>query len=174
VHAFVVVILTAVTISLQTIISPRLEIGGASPDWLLILVAFLGLYAAAPRAVIAGWFVGLCADLMSLEHLGVMSISYGVAALVLVGVRDYLFRYSAFTQAAVTFFLCLLVWAAWHTYARGLYGPTAGASQVLLIALYTALVAPLVHGILLRAGPWIGVSRRRHGPMGGELGYANV
>jgi len=173
-HALAVVILTGLLLSVQTVLGPKMAVLGARPDWLLVFVVFIGLYAAAPRAVIVGWFVGLCADLMSIERLGVMSLSYGLVTLVLVVVRGYLFRHSVLTQAGVTFLLCLLLWAAWYTYASLLYTFRGAISHVLLVALYTAALAPLVHGVLLRAGPLIGVPRPRRGPLGFQPGYTDV
>ena len=170
-HVFAIVILTALTLSLQTIVAPRVEIFGARPDWLLVLVVFMALYAAPQRSIIAAWFVGICADLTTVERLGLMSVSYAVVAAVVTAMREHIFRYSMFTQAAVTFCLCALVQTAWLIYARTLYDWGDGAfTYVVLVAAYTALWAPLMQGAMLRSARLLGVPRPRRGPLDATVG----
>ncbi len=174
---FAVIILTAVMVSLQGIVAPRLEVFGARPDWLLVLVAFMGLYGSPRRSIIAGWFVGMCADLMSIERLGLLSLSYGLVALLLVGARDHIFRFSLLTQLAATFVLGVALRGAWLTYVVTVYdSPMVRAStQVILGSAYSALWAPPLHAAGLRAARLLGVPRLHRGPLGlTELSYTDV
>lgn len=175
-HPFAILVLTAVVVSLQTVLAPRLEVLGARPDWLLVLVVFLGLYVPPRRSILTAWFVGMCADLMTLERLGFLSLTYTLVALLLAGVRDHIFRYSILTQLACTFLLGVLVQSLWLVYARLLYDWDAGfMMQVFGAALYTAVWAPLMHGAMLRAGRLLGLPRMRRGAAGAvEAGYSDV
>ena len=161
------ILLAAIMLTLQSSVAPRLELVGARPDWLLLVVVFLALHARASDAVIGAWIIGVCADLMTVERLGLIALSYGLVATVVVSVRDYLFRYRMVTQFVVTLAACLLVRVAWTVYHHTLYGPAGPllvnlTMDVLLASIYTAAFAPPLHRGLLRMSRTLGLARPRY------------
>jgi rod shape-determining protein MreD len=162
---FAICALFALTV--HSALAPRLELFGARPDWLLVLVVFFALYARGADAVVGAWIVGACADLMTLERVGLLSLSYGFAALAVVGVREYLFRYRLQTQFLVTLIAGLAIRLVWGLYRFVAY-PEAGWTgwailvEVVVGAVYTAAFAPPVHKVLLSMPRMLGLPKPRY------------
>jgi rod shape-determining protein MreD len=164
-------VLAALLLTLQSVLAPRLSIGGARPDWLLVGVVFLGLYARPRDAVIGAWVLGFCADLMTLERPGLISFSYMFAAALAITVRDYLFRYWAITQFSVTLILGIAVQTLWLLVRRMTFAVTDSFWSdwllgVLLASAYTAAWAPILHALLLRMSGLLGLPRPRYSHAG--------
>lgn len=159
-------LLAAVVLTLQSAVAPRLEVLGARADWLLVIVVFFSLYAPRREAVISAWIVGMAADLMTVERLGLLALSYALAAVGITSVREHLFRYRAATQFVVTLVVCLLLRAAWLVYRRVSYDMAepflADLTVDVLAAIYTALWAPLLHKGLLGMSGMLGLARPRY------------
>jgi len=159
-------ILTVLVLTMQAVAAPRLELFSARPDFLLLVVVFLGLYAPSRDAIAAGWVLGLCADLMTIERFGVIALSYGLTAMTVTSFREYLFRYRVLTQTVVTLSACLLVRTAWTMYYRLLYearGPwlTDWLTGTVIASAYTAALAPFVFRLLLGMSRPLGIHRPR-------------
>ena len=168
------VIVAALLLTLQTAVVPFLEIRGVRPDLLIVGVVYFALYARSRDAFIAAWIIGFCADLMTLERIGLISLSYGLAALCVISIREYLFRYRALTQFTMTLFICLLVQTAWIAYRRIMYAPaqliwTDWFFGALLVSLYSALWAPPLHRMLLKFSRSLGIARPRYSHAGLHL-----
>ncbi len=161
------ILLAGLVLTLQSAIAPRLALYGVRADWVLILVVFFALHGRRTNAVIAAWSIGFCADLMSIERVGLLALSYAIAAWFVGSFRDYLFRRRALTQFVVTFAAAFLLQMAWLVYRRVVFahGPNLSVEWALsLIAapLYTALWAPPVHRALLGIAPWLGLPSSRY------------
>ncbi len=164
-------VVAALLLTMQTAVAPFLAIRGVRPDWLLVGVVYFALYARAADAVIAAWALGFCADLMTLERLGLISLSYALAAMAVIYVREYLFRHRPLTQFSVTLIVCLAVQSAWLIYRRFAYGPTKPLwsdwmSGALFVSVYTALWAPLLYRLLSRFSRLLGISLPRYSHAG--------
>jgi rod shape-determining protein MreD len=164
-------ILTVLVLTLQAAVAPRLELFSARPDFLLIVVVFLGLYAPSRDAMAAGWVLGVCADLMTIERFGVIALSYGLTAMIVTSLREYLFRYRVVTQMIVTLTACLLVRTAWTMYYHLLYearGPMLGDWLIggVIVSAYTAAFAPFVFRLLLSMSRPLGIAHPRYGYAG--------
>ncbi len=159
-------LLAAVVLTLQSTIAPRVEVLGARPDWILVIVVFFSLYAPRREAIISAWIVGMAADLMTVERLGLLALSYALAAVGITSVREHLFRYRAATQFVVTLVVCLLLRAAWLVYRRVSYDVAepflADLTVDVLAAIYTAVWAPLLHKGLLGMSGILGLARPRY------------
>lgn len=160
------VILAVLALTLQAAVAPRLELFSARPDFLMIVVVFLGLYAPSRDAIAAAWVLGACADLMTIERFGVIALSYGLTAMAVTSYREYLFRYHVMTQTAVTLTACLMVRTAWTMYVHLLYelrGPllTDWLTGGVVASAYTAALAPFAFPVLLRMSQWLGIPRPR-------------
>ncbi len=161
------IILTAGVLTLQSAVAPRLEIFGVRPDWLLVIVVFFSLYAPPQDAILGGWLIGILADLMTIERLGLLALSYALAAALVTATRDGLFRYRAVTQFFVVLSVCLIVRFGWLIFRRMMYWSTAPwpvelLTDCLLASLYTAAWAPLLYAVLLPRSRWFGIRRRRY------------
>lgn len=151
---------------LQSALAGRMELAGVRPDWILVGVVFLGLYARTSQAVIGGLALGVGADLLTLERFGLLAVSYTLAGVAVSGVREFLFRFRSSTQFAVTLSVGVIVHLAWLLYRRlTTSGPLFGLESLtlsLLSSVYTAVWAPVIHGGLLWAARWIGVPRPKY------------
>jgi len=170
------ILCAGIVLTLQSALAPRLALGGVRPDWVLVMVIFYALHAKTPDSVIAGWALGLMADLLTVERFGLLSLSYGLAAAAVASVREYLFRSRAVTQFAVTLAVGVLMQTAWQIYRRALYAPLGSwagdwVSNGLLASIYTAAWAPLFHRGLLSIARTLGIprpqERLRHAPRTG-------
>ncbi len=161
------VLVAALTLVLQSAVAPHVGLFGIWPDWLLVIVLFFALYAKPVDAVAGGWVVGALADLMTVERLGFLALSYGLAALLVTSIRDYLFRYRVMTQFVVVLAVSILLRASWSVYRRILFAPTDSLTAEalrdwLLGSFYTALWAAVVYRLLLSVPQWLGIARPRY------------
>ena len=161
-------ILGLTTILLQVRVGPLLEWHGMRPDWVLVLIVFYTLHTRGLGAVAGAGMLGLAMDLQSLERLGLVALSYTVAALVVVEVRGSVVPRSLSSQTIVTLFPAICVQAIWLIY-RGVVhgGSTSGWLAMILsaagAAVYTAAFAPLLHSALLAVSKPLGLRVRRSG-----------
>ncbi|MCO6435955.1 MAG: rod shape-determining protein MreD [Phycisphaerae bacterium] len=156
-----------ITMTGQVAFAPRLELGGAWPDALLILVVYFALHAVPGDALVAAWIVGILADLMTIERMGLMATSYALAAGAVLVVREGLFRESLAVQAVVVLGAGFLVRGIWLIYRAALYGWFDPAWRVLAVdgfwsAVYTALWSIPMLAVLWRMRDVFGVARRRY------------
>ena len=164
-------ILAVLVLTLQAAVAPRVELYSARPDFLLVVVVFLSLYAPSRDAIAAGWVLGVCADLMTIERFGVIALSYGLTSIIITLIREYLFRYRMMTQMVVTLTACMLVRTAWTMYYHLLYEPRSSLLGDWLIggvmvSAYTAALAPFVFRLLLSMSRPLGIARPRYGYAG--------
>ena len=61
----VFLVLAVPILTAQSALSQRMELFGARPDWLLVLVVFVALHARRHDAVLGAWVLGMAADLMT-------------------------------------------------------------------------------------------------------------
>jgi rod shape-determining protein MreD len=177
---FAFLLLVMALLTAQSAVAPRLAVFGARPDWLLVTVVFLGLFATPRQAITGGWVLGLAADLMTLERLGFLAVSYAATAVLVTGVRELLFRNRWTTQLGVTLVASVLLQTAWMIYHRSLYGSADSAlgefaGRVVFGSLYTAAWSPLMVPALRRIGRPLGIALPRYSYAGlHRLGAAHV
>ena len=82
---FRLMLLGYLAVVLQTTLVPRMALGPAVPDVLLVVVVYVGLTAPPYPALLTGWGVGLAKDVTSGGPLGAWAALFlGVAGLVVV------------------------------------------------------------------------------------------
>jgi rod shape-determining protein MreD len=163
--AFMVVVVF--TFVLQSTVAPRLELFGARPDWMLVVVVFYALHARPPQSIVAGWLTGLLADCATIERAGLVSITFGLTATLVALARDYVFRFGPLSQGLVTATACAFVRMMWLVYRVVVYGSFDSPGydfgrQILLVSLYTGAWALPVHYGLLRLARVLRIPRPRH------------
>lgn len=160
-------LLAVIVLTLQSAVGPRLALLGARPDWLLVVVVFLALYAPPQDAVLGAALIGLGGDLLSIERLGLLVLSYVLAALVIVGVREHVFKNAHTTRFILTLVVGLALRLGWTAYYRTLYDLSGSVGLELLQyvvwgAVYTACWAVPLHFGLVHYSQLFGFARPRY------------
>jgi rod shape-determining protein MreD len=132
-----------VMIGLQVGVGAYLHLHGAAPNLVLIAAVYIALNAPRQPALLGCFVLGLIQDLLTLQPLGVYALGYSLLALFVLGIKDVVSRDHPASHFLVTFIggllsgLVLLV-SGW------IRGNAPGIGQVLLVSLYSAIVAPVV------------------------------
>ncbi len=160
-------LLAVVVLTLQSAVGPRLTLLGARPDWLLVVVVFLALYAPAQDAVLGAALIGLGGDLLSIERLGLLILSYVLAALGVVVVREHVFKSAHTTRFILTLIVGLALRLGWTVYYRTLYDTSMFVGLELLQhvvwgAFYTACWAVPLHLVFVHYSRLFGFARPRY------------
>ncbi len=168
-HWFGLVIVTIVVAAAQTSIGSLMAIKGVPPSFLLVAAVYYGFRWPASEAGIAGWALGLAADLTSIGPIGAHSLTFALAAMVASQLRNVLMTNHPVAQILVTGLLGWLAYGlifmygkwqgVWPAWSLGTCLRSAGA-----YALYSAVLAPYLFWLLERAVPLLGLqphSRRR-------------
>lgn len=146
----------------------RLAMGAVGPDFLALMAVFLALQVrSASEAMIGGWVLGMWLDVYTAGGagpatvIGPMSIAYAVGVGLVFRIREALFRDRAIPQMllAVFFvFFCHGLWVTVQTIAAGQLGWGGYGHlllRVLLSAVYSALLMPLVYMLLMSCRSWL-------------------
>ncbi len=160
-------LLAIMVLTLQSAVGPRLTLLGSRPDWLLVVVVFLALYAPPQDAVLGAGLIGLGGDLLSIERLGLLVLSYVLVAMVIVGVREHVFKSAHTTRFILTLVVGLALRVGWAAYYRALYDASVSVGlellqQVVWGAVYTACWALPLHFVLVRFSRIFGFARPRY------------
>jgi rod shape-determining protein MreD len=92
-----------VAVVLDSALAPEIEILGARPDFLVLVIVYGGLALGARTATIAGFLVGLVADSELPEYLGLNALALSVTGFWSAGIWDRLIRGNVLVQAAILF-----------------------------------------------------------------------
>lgn len=137
---------------LQTSVWNLLALGGARPDFLLILAALLALYSEEGEWPLNYWLLGFLKDLFSSGALGLYALLFTLAALAIARARNEIFREHPLNRAFLVFTASILT-----------SGPVAVVQSftchqnffscllepVLWEGLYTAVLAPFFMSFLM-------------------------
>jgi len=140
---------------LQAVLAPRVAIGQAAPDFILLIVVFFALYRGSVRGALLGFAVGLLQDLGNPDNLGLNALTKSLLGYFVgdAGTKTFpdrisvlfgLFAASAFAHDIV--YLILFYW------------PRVGSAFVLMFtaalpsAVYTAVFGVLVDRVFALSG----------------------
>jgi len=148
--------LAVAAVLLDSAVAPEIELLGARPDFLVLLVAYAGLVLGARPATIVGFIVGLIVDAEQPEYLGLHAFSLSVIGFASAAAWEHLVRGSLFVQICVLFGAALahdliyyVVYYRNHLDMFGRFFLRFG----LIGGAYTALFAVLVFAVA-RARTW--------------------
>ncbi len=148
-------------LTLQTTLAAPVGFRGVRPDWVFVLVVFFALYCPRNEAFLAAWVLGFAVDLLSIERMGLMAITYAISALLVNGVREFVFLKSVMTHFMATLGGCLVLNAMLGVYRVVALDSYAGWVHVVLegvgTSFYTALWAIPIHHLLVKASGLLGV-----------------
>jgi rod shape-determining protein MreD len=156
-------ILAYFALALQIGLGPYIEWHGARPNLVLLAAVFIGMNAKREPALLGCFVLGLVQDLMTGQSLGVYAFSYGLAALLVTGsaqvvYRDHPLAHVALALAAgiITMFVALLSERIHPAAPEVISGKTTiPAARVAFGTefrrlVYTTLLAPIVLWMLGR------------------------
>ncbi len=150
---------------LQTTLVPTISIGTARPDLPFLLVLLVALHEGAAGGALAGFFAGLFVDLESARTLGFSSLAGAVVAFATGILSVHLVRSSVATRMIVTF-IATVVKIQLVVVIQSPVDLASGFRYFFQSALpggfYTALLAPIVMGLIQWAVGWSGESGRGH------------
>ena len=142
-------ILVYLAIGLQIGLGDFVRVGGsgARPDLVLLAVIFIAIHAPRDAALLGAFGIGLVKDMTTLSPLGLYAIAYSLVGLFTSSTQELVYRAHPVTHVMLGFFGGLL--AGGVVLVHGwIKGPPASLGEVFGSALYTALLAPLVLGVL--------------------------
>jgi len=143
---------------------------GPGPNLMVLAAIFIAIYAPRRTALMGCFGLGLMQDLMTASPLGLWAIAYAIVGLLVIGVRDMVYREHFLTHAVLGFLGALtgaLVLLGHGRLYQSLHpdwhyrGPLAW--PLLRSAGYTALLAPFVLGGLRRTKQYFGFRVPRRG-----------
>jgi rod shape-determining protein MreD len=142
-------ILSYLALGVQIGAGEYLRIGGGRPDLVLLAVIYIAINAPREAALLGAFFLGLMVDLVSLQPLGLYALAYGVVAVFVVSMEELVYRENPVTHFIVALITSLLVSTVALVHGW-IFKPLLPLGEQFSTALYTAILAPIVLGILQR------------------------
>jgi len=144
-------ILAYVVLGLQAGLSAFVQFRGAAPNLVLLCVLFISLCAPRDAALLGAFGLGLMQDLLTQQPMGLYAFSYGIIAMLVVPSQSMVYREHPVTHVSIALVgsvICsmVIVIHGWIGRSAVRISPTT----LLYQTLYTALLAPLFIGVLMR------------------------
>jgi len=160
------IIVTIVVAAAQTSIGPLLTIKGVGPSFLMVAAVYYGFRWPPAEAGIAGWSLGLAADLTSAGPIGAHSLSFAVAGMIASRLRGILMTEHPVSQILVTGILSwmayslIFVHGAWRD-AWAVWSLAGSLERAGWVAAYTAVLSPYLFWLLERGVPLLSLQPHR-------------
>ena len=156
------ILLGYVAVGLQVGLSGYVHLGGAAPNLVLIVAAFVALFANRDAALLACFALGLMQDLLTQQTLGLYAFSYGCMALAIVATAASIYREHPITHAAVALLASMWTWLllilhGWIFSPSGSPATAPGFATAFYGTLLTTLAAPVLIRVLLKLRPMLGL-----------------
>jgi rod shape-determining protein MreD len=160
---FALVALLAVV--LDSALAPEIEILGARPDFLVLVVVYGSLLLGGHTAIIAGFLMGLVVDSELPAYLGLHALALSITGYVSAGVWSRLVRANVLVQCVILFGASIIhdsiYYVVYYRNHMEMFGRFI-VSQGVLGAVYTAALGALVFAIA-RVKDWRSVAGDVHG-----------
>jgi len=143
-------ILAYVAIGVQSGMAHALAVGSALPNFALLAVIFITLNAPRDVALSGAFFIGLFQDLCTGTPLGLYAFSYGLVAMFVISTQQIVYREHFITHFSVALIGGLIVGLLVLAQSALRDRATVPAMPLFYGAIYTAVLSPLVIGILNR------------------------
>jgi rod shape-determining protein MreD len=160
---FAYFILAYVMLGLQLGLGAHMQFRGGAPNLVLLVVVFISLNAPRDEAMLGSLLLGAMQDLVTLEPMGLYALSYGLVAMLISSAGQLTFREHPLTQVFMTLIggsvtaAVLLIHGWIHPLGPARHvGDTVTRAVhesprlLAVTVIYTALLSPIVLGILQR------------------------
>jgi rod shape-determining protein MreD len=151
----VMVIIAAVAVIVDATIAPQIEILGARPDFLVLVVVYASLLVGTRPATIVGFVIGLIADSELPEYFGLNALALAAIGYVTGGVWEHLVRGNVLLQCTMIFGASLLhdviYYVGYYRNHLDMLGPFLWRYGI-PGALYTALFGAVIFALARVAG----------------------
>ena len=165
-------ILAYLALGLQVGLRGFAEVRGATPNFVLMIVVFLGINGAREPVLIASFLLGLMQDLFTQQPPGTWAIAYSLVGASVWSTQEIVYPKHPLTHFSLTLLGGILagvvltihgwIYPLIHGRESGGVGAAGEAIGVYLAsALYSAVLAPLFLGVLHRLRKAFAFSRRR-------------
>jgi rod shape-determining protein MreD len=140
-------ILAYLAMGLQLGLAPFLRYQGAEPSFVLLAVCFIAINAPRDAALLACFVLGAIQDLVTLEPLGLYALAYALVGMFVVSTQEIVYREHPLTHFSVALVGGLMTGTL--VLIHGLVQkPMASPMVIFTGSLYTAILAPVILGIL--------------------------
>jgi rod shape-determining protein MreD len=146
---FSYIILAYLALGVQIGAGEFMRIGEARPDLVLLAVVFIASHAPREAALGGAFGMGLMVDLVGLGPLGLYAFAYGIVAMFVVSMQEVMYREHPMAHFLVALIASLLVSTVGLIHGW-IHPPLLPLGVQFKTALYTALLAPIVLGVLQR------------------------
>lgn len=149
-------ILAYIALGVQVALPGFVEIKGAGPNFVLLVVVFLAVNGGREPVLLGSFLLGLMQDLLTLHPLGTWAICYSLVAMFVLSTQEVVYREHPLTHfsLALTGGIMCGIFLTLHGWIYPfLHGPSAvhtGAVAWFASAIYTAILAPILLGVLQR------------------------
>jgi rod shape-determining protein MreD len=174
---FTYAILAYLAVGLQIGLAPYIAYRGAAPNFVLLAVVFIAVNAPKDAALLGCFILGFLQDLVTQQQPGLFALSYGLVAMLIVSTQQVVYKDHPLTHFSLALAAGLVT--ATILVVHGWVRPPAFRATDVKIAiravrpsgtieltraLYTALLAPIVLGVLRKTKTVFGFqSHRRRG-----------
>jgi rod shape-determining protein MreD len=142
-------ILAYVALAIQVGAGPYISWSGSPPNLVLLVVIFIAVNAPREPALLGCVCLGFMQDLLTQSPLGVYALSYGLVGMFVVSTQQLVYREHPLTHFSLALMGGLLTAAV--LMLQGLiHRPGPGAWALVVTTIYTAILSPLVLGLLQR------------------------
>jgi rod shape-determining protein MreD len=163
-------ILAYLALGLQVGLRGFVEVRGATPNFVLMIVVFLAINGSREPVLIASFLLGLMQDLFTQQPLGTWAIAYSLVGASVYSTQEIVYPKHPLTHFSLTLLggilagVVITIHGVIYPLIHGREGGVgaAGAFWIFLAsALYSAVLAPLFLGVLHRMRKAFAFSRRR-------------
>lgn len=170
-HWFAFAILLYVVLVLQTTLAPALATHAVRPDFVIIMATYYAMMARPIDAVLSCWIIGFAMDLAGLSYngysnVGISAFSLGLIAMIVVRIRELIFRESPVTQLLLAFSIKLVFAMMIGFHMLYVLGRGEELSHVFTTAfwaaVYTGMLAPYGHWMMRKLRPTLGLGVPHH------------
>ncbi len=153
-RSLLIVLSFFIALTLQTTILPLLQVGGAMPDLLLILVVFTALFSDSNTGGAVGFTVGFLQDLIITRYLGLYALSGFLTGYIVGTIQGKFFKENPIVPVLLVFFSTFF-YNAVYILGRGLCGslPLTFAQMAMITlreAVYNIVLTFLLYYPLMR------------------------
>jgi rod shape-determining protein MreD len=174
---FSYIILAYLAVALQIGLAPYVAYRGAAPNLVLLAVVFIAVNAPRDAALLGCFLLGFFQDLVTQQQPGLFAFSYGLVALLVVGTQQVVYKdhpLTHFSLAMAAGFMTAVI-IILHDRIRPPVLKTVDGKAIRAIrpsatieltrVLYTAILAPVLLGVLRKAKGIFGFQSGRRNRM---------